>query len=488
MSLNQVQSNPFQQYWMNQFKEGESLDDLTDRLQKLFDKTAEKQFHGHDSNTHSWFERTINQAIDAKKAYYSDTATGQISSVFQGIAKTFFGCGGYMTPLERAEAFAQMVSQSNPIEHLNPEVDKELNPAVPGEFKLTQTSLLDASLFFELHKEQMLDLASSENKGLCLNVPGEENASFYVFPNGHCYLVSTTKGRGGNCIGTGASKEVYRAYDLVNKKVVACMTSKTEALGDELSIEEIAQNRSLVINDYKALKQFDGQRGILQVRDGFVQNGSAIFFSDYYNEGNLLQFMTREGGNLTPEQKLHLMTQILQGMQVVHKMGYLHRDLKDANILIRRVEGKQEGDKDLYEAVIIDFDRCCKADDQSAREEVAASKKYWPPEYAKIIVQNEEVPVKHPDIAEVTTDKMDVWALGIVLFEMHYGSDKFPWNGMPQSAMPEKISKLEEDWFKDLFKVGADDAMGLVIQQMLQVDPAKRISLADAISQLQPKR
>lgn len=471
MSFETVQSKAFDQYWMNQFKEGESLDDLTDRLQKLFEQKGGHSDFNIDSDTKSWFETTIAQAIAAKKSYYSNTVTGQISSFFQRIAKTFFGCREYMTPLERAEAFAQTVSQSNPIVHLNPEVDEELNSAAPGEFKLTQTSLLDARLFFELHKEQMLDLSRSENKALCLKVPGEDNSSFYVFPNGNCYLVSKEKA---NRVSVGATKEIYRAYDLVNNKTVACMSSR------EIPNEDPTVNFSLVKNEYKMLSHFKDVNGVLQVRNGFVQNGSAIFFSDYYAEGNLSSFMKKSGDSLTPKQKMHFLIKLLERMEQIHNMGYLHRDMKDPNVLIQQVV--KDGEV-LFEPIIIDFDRCCSSKDHSFLKGIASTPDYWPPEYAKIIMEDEAVQegaTSTDKLAHVTTDKMDIWALGLVLYHIHYRKQA-PWEDMGLQQKMRTVSNLEDNWFLP----DAHDEIGQVIYQMLQVDPSKRISLAEAISQLQ---
>ncbi|MBX3719606.1 MAG: protein kinase [Parachlamydiales bacterium] len=478
------------QYWRNRFEDGESLDDLTSRLEALYQKKlTENDMVDNDpvleNKVKDWFETTLTEAINAKEHYYANTVTGQISSFFQWVAETFLGCAGYTTSLQHANLFLNTVKDTLDFEYVNFEPVEEQNPITSSRNEFFHPSFLEVSLFCELHQDQMLEIAKSENKAQFLKVPGQEDTSIYAMPDGNCYLVSITKA---NKIANGATKEVYRAYDLVNRKTVAFMRSNEE------EDSSYPRNFSLVKNEYAAFKYFDGVSGILQVCNGFVQNGRVAFFSDYYAEKSLLHFLSRdqhqaEDGRLSPKQEHHLMFKILEGAEAVHNRGYLHRDLKDANILVQKVAIE---DEELYEPILIDFDRCCKANDQDARGNSASTPDYWPPEYVGLVndfeklkeqgeqANRKDLAAASSRLAEVTNARMDVWALGIILYHIHYGK-KLPWEDAPFVPKLNIITKLKDGWFNPK----EDDKIGQVIKGMLQVDPSTRMTLAEALLELE---
>jgi serine/threonine protein kinase len=75
---------------------------------------------------------------------------------------------------------------------------------------------------------------------------------------------------------------------------------------------------------------------------------------------------------------------------------------------------------------------------------------------------------------------MDVWALGIILYHIHYGQ-KLPGEDAPLVAKLNIISKLKDGWFKPK----EDDKIGQVIKGMLQVNPSTRMTLAEALLKLE---
>lgn len=73
---------------------------------------------------------------------------------------------------------------------------------------------------------------------------------------------------------------------------------------------------------------------IVRVYDLFEENGTAYYVMDYVDGENLSTRMKRLGRALTEEEAKTLFPQILDALDVAHKAGILHLDLKPANIMV----------------------------------------------------------------------------------------------------------------------------------------------------------
>ncbi len=67
----------------------------------------------------------------------------------------------------------------------------------------------------------------------------------------------------------------------------------------------------------------------------FQANGTAYMVMEYQRGQSLSELMRRHRGEFTEEDLMGLMMPILDGLVSVHKVGYLHRDLKPGNIFVR---------------------------------------------------------------------------------------------------------------------------------------------------------
>ena len=60
----------------------------------------------------------------------------------------------------------------------------------------------------------------------------------------------------------------------------------------------------------------------------FSQNNTAYFVMDYYDGVSLSDYVRRRGTGLDPKPAIAIMLPMLAGLEVVHRQGYLHRDIK----------------------------------------------------------------------------------------------------------------------------------------------------------------
>lgn len=87
------------------------------------------------------------------------------------------------------------------------------------------------------------------------------------------------------------------------------------------------------LNEARTLVKFN-HPNIVRVREYFSQNNTAYFVMDYYHGVSLSEYVRRHGSGLAPKPALAILLPMLAGLEVVHRQGYLHRDIKPGNIYL----------------------------------------------------------------------------------------------------------------------------------------------------------
>jgi tetratricopeptide (TPR) repeat protein/serine/threonine protein kinase len=134
---------------------------------------------------------------------------------------------------------------------------------------------------------------------------------------------------------------------------------------------------------------------------------------------------------LTPRQRLELFLPVCQAVQHAHQKGVIHRDLKPSNVLVARYDGKAV-------PKVIDFG-VAKAAGQSLTEktlvtgfgEVVGTLEYMSPEQAEL------------NQLDIDT-RSDVYALGVLLYELLAGSPPFTRKESEQGGVLEVLRLIRE--------------------------------------------
>lgn len=105
-----------------------------------------------------------------------------------------------------------------------------------------------------------------------------------------------------------------------------------------------AQYEKLLLKEAEFLSQCQ-HPSIVQVKDFFQSEGLWCMVMEYV-EGIDLASLVEENGPLPESQALFYIYQIGEALNVIHQQGFLHRDVKPLNILIRQYRS---------DAVLIDF-------------------------------------------------------------------------------------------------------------------------------------
>ncbi|MEE0880767.1 MAG: protein kinase, partial [Turicibacter sp.] len=131
-----------------------------------------------------------------------------------------------------------------------------------------------------------------------------------------------------------------------------------------------------------------------------------------YVKGKTLKDYLRENGALEPLTAVHIMTQLAEGVLYAHQNNIIHRDLKTQNIMIT----------DEQVVKITDFGIALSSNeaDITQTNTIMGSVHYLAPELAR---------------GNLATERSDIYALGIILYELLTGDVPFKGEGAVNIAL-----------------------------------------------------
>ena len=243
-------------------------------------------------------------------------------------------------------------------------------------------------------------------------------------------------------LGRGGMGEVYRAEDLKLGQPVALKFLSKE-------VTDRADRLARFHQEVRLARQVS-HPNVCRVHD-IGETGGQHFLSMEYIDGEDLASLLRRIGRLPSDKALELARQLCAGLAAAHDRKVLHRDLKPANVLI---DGRGR-------AHLADFGLANLTDQRRDAPEIAGTPGYMAPE--------------QQEGREVTT-RTDVYALGLVLYEMFTGKraltvDGALLGGRAQNGAPPASPSTH---IPDL-----DPAIERVILRCLERDPARRPAVGD---------
>jgi serine/threonine protein kinase/tetratricopeptide (TPR) repeat protein len=185
-------------------------------------------------------------------------------------------------------------------------------------------------------------------------------------------------------LGAGGMGRVYRAFDKKIEEEVALKLIRPEIAAEKRTVERFR-------NEIKTARKIT-HKNVCRTHD-LGEEGKALFITMEY---------VRRTRILAPGTAVSIARQVAEGLGEAHRLGVVHRDLKPGNIMI---------DKD-GNAKIMDFGI---ARSQAGKGTTAEGAVIGTPEY----MSPEQVEGKPADL------RADIYALGIILFEMVTGRPPF---------------------------------------------------------------
>ncbi len=246
-------------------------------------------------------------------------------------------------------------------------------------------------------------------------------------------------------LGRGGMGVVYKAEDTKLKRTVAL-----KFLPPELT--HIPEVKERFMREAQAAAALD-HPNICTVYE-FDEAEEKTFISMAYVEGQSLRKKV-ESGPLELDEALRITTQVAEGLQEAHKRGIVHRDIKNANIMVT----------ERGQAKIMDFGLARMTGTTLLTQEGAAmgTIAYMSPEQA---------------MGKEVDHRTDIWSLGVVLYEMLTG--KLPFKGDHEQAVVYSILKEKPEPITD---ITADIPISIeqVVNKALEKNPDKRYQQAEEL-------
>ena len=193
---------------------------------------------------------------------------------------------------------------------------------------------------------------------------------------------------------------VYKAEDLNLGRDAALKFLVREALGDE-------QHRERFLREARAAAALN-HPNICTVY-GIHVDEEQPFLAMEFIDGEDVKRKT-DKGPLDLETALDIAIQAGLGLQAAHEKGIVHRDIKSANLMVTKQGHVKVADFGL--ALVADWSR------RTQQNQAPGTPAYMSPEQA---------------IGETVDRRTDIWALGVVLYEMVTG--RLPFEGDYQQAV-----------------------------------------------------
>jgi predicted Ser/Thr protein kinase len=249
-------------------------------------------------------------------------------------------------------------------------------------------------------------------------------------------------------LGKGGMGEVYRADDLTLGQPVALKflppATNTEEMIGRLRAEVRIARRVSHLN-------------VCRVYDIGEAEG-LCFLSMEYVDGEDLAALLKRIGRLPPDKALDVAHQICAGLAAAHEKGVLHRDLKPANVML---DGRGQ-------VLITDFGLAALADQVAPDDVRSGTPAYMAPEQL---------------LGQDVTIQSDVYALGLVLYEVFTGKRAFDSKTLAEAlrARTESSPTNPSDLVADL-----DPAVERTILRCLETDPVHRPPSVPAVAAALP--
>ena len=238
--------------------------------------------------------------------------------------------------------------------------------------------------------------------------------------------------------------EVYRADDLELSQSVALKFLPEKVARNAADLARLRQ-------EVRIARQI-AHPNVCRTYDIAEADGQVFVVMEYV-DGEDLASVLRRLGRPTSDKALEIARQLCLGLGAAHENGVLHRDLKPANIMI---DGRGR-------VRITDFGLAGTAEELAAEGGAAGTPGYIAPEQLR---------------GGAASTQSDIFALGLVLYELFTGKRATDVTPRPDSSRPDSDSSPRTP---SSLVAGVDPAVERVILRCLERDPARRPQSAYAV-------
>ena len=271
-------------------------------------------------------------------------------------------------------------------------------------------------------------------------------------------------------IGSGAFGDVYLSTNKLDNKKYAIKHIKKSRL-NEMKISQTLIEKEIQI------QLSLNHPNIVRLYSYHEDNKNYYLILEYVNGGTLFNKIKLQR-NFDEKTAFNYFIQITNAINFLHEFNYVHRDIKPENILIQINNEENNINNNNINNInsvtginetckLCDFGWCRNLEENETRETFCGTYEYMAPEIVREEKYNKEI---------------DVWALGVLLYEMLHGYSPFR----------AKYKKYENEYFEifsniDNLDYTIDKKMSKECENMIKIllesDQNKRIGCKDVFIQ-----
>jgi eukaryotic-like serine/threonine-protein kinase len=255
-------------------------------------------------------------------------------------------------------------------------------------------------------------------------------------------------------IGAGASGKVFEAEHLVVGKFVAIKVMNRESFADP-------EHRDQFVTEARAAARI-AHANVVDIHDlGLTPDGVPYLVMELLR-GETLEDIIDTRGALPAQYACELMLQVLAALSAAHAQGFLHCDLKPANVMITHPR------PDRPHVKVLDFGiaRRMADPDGSAPKGVGGTPMFMAPEQAR---------------GEAVDARSDIYSASAMLYAMLAGKD--PFDGESAGAVLQRVVAGD---FTPLTQVSPQvpKLLAAIVERGLALEPRRRIESAEEYAEL----
>lgn len=270
-------------------------------------------------------------------------------------------------------------------------------------------------------------------------------------------------------LGSGGYASVFKAYDSVLNREVAIKVAPFKpgirSLVDEFdAIKHLSHHRN--ISNYENVYRYKLETGIFE-----------FAVMQYYPMGSGKSLISSK---LMIDDRIIIANGLISGVNYLHQQKVIHRDLKWSNVLISQNQNTKE-----YVPKIADFGLSKRVEEESGalidNSVNAGTYSYLSPENFKSYRDKQNKALK-----EKIKYNYDLWAVGIMLYELFVGEVPFPLAKDESNANIARVNQIkaivESDIPDEINSI--PEPYKLIIQKCLIKNPFDRINSARLIMEM----